>query len=76
MAKVAPVGYITGIGEKMNHPFQIGDLVRSTMNPENTAIIVKTLRDRNVSFWVDAKYLRSGVVVQWLPISRFTLLSR
>jgi hypothetical protein len=46
------------------------------MNPENTAIIVKTLRDRNVSFWVDAKYLRSGVVVQWLPISRFTLLSR
>ncbi len=60
----------------MKHPFQIGDLVRSTMNPENTAIIVKTLRDRNVSFWVDAKYLRSGVVVQWLPISRFTLLSR
>lgn len=60
----------------MNHPFQIGDLVRSTMNPENTAIIVKTRSDLKVAFWVDARYLRSGVVVQWLPTSRFTLLSR
>lgn len=60
----------------MNHPFQVGDLVRSTMNPENTAIIVKTRHDRKVAFWVDARYLRSGAVVQWLPTSRFTLLSR
>ena len=26
--------------------------------------------------WIDAQYLRTGIVVQWLPSSRFTLLSR
>ena len=64
----------------MNHPFQIGDLVRSTMNPSNLAIVTKIRsnspsRSNSVS-WIDAQYLRSGVVVQWLPSSRFTLLSR
>ena len=58
----------------MNHPFQIGDLVRSTMNPENLAIVLRvyTMGDRP---YLDVKYLR-GNVVPCLPIQRFTLLSR
>ena len=76
MAKVAPVGYIIGIGESrtMKHPFQIGDLLRSRMNRENLAIALRvyTMGGRP---YLDVKYLR-GDAVLCLPISRFTLLSR
>jgi len=63
------------------HPFQVGDLVRSTKHPSNLAIIVEIHRTDppqwgKVAFWIDAKYLRGGVVVEWIPVNRFTLLSR
>jgi len=58
----------------MKHPFQVGDLVRSRLNRENLALVLRvyTMGDRP---YLDVKYLR-GNVVPCLPIQRFTLLSR
>ena len=58
----------------MKQPFQVGDLVRSAMWPEDTALVLRvyTMDGRN---YLDVNDLR-GNVVPCLPIQRFTLLSR
>jgi len=57
----------------MKHPFQVGDLLRSRMNRENLAIVLRvyTMDGRP---YLDVKFLR-GDVVPCLPVQRFTLIS-
>jgi len=59
----------------MNHPFQVGDLVRSRYNRTNFAIVTKAHRSRKDLF-IDVVWLRTGKQVPWYCFSRFTLLSR
>jgi hypothetical protein len=62
---------------KMRHPFQVGDLVRSTMNPCNKGIVVKARKEGESLdlMWADVLYFRSGKVVEFLPLSRFIIIS-
>ncbi len=57
----------------MKHPFKVGDLLRSRMNRENLAIVLRvyTMDGRP---YLDVKFLR-GDVVPCLPVQRFTLIS-
>jgi len=58
----------------VKHPFKKGDLLRSRFNPENLAFVTDT---HNVDGhpYVDVKYVR-GSLVEYVPVCRFTLLSR
>jgi len=58
----------------MRHPFQVGDLVRSAMWPEDTALVLRVYT-MNGRHYLDVNNLR-GNVVPCLPIQRVTLLSR
>ena len=59
----------------MNHPFQVGDLVRSTMIPSNLALVTET-HEIQTGCYVDVIWFRSGKEVSFYKISRFTLVSR
>lgn len=59
---------------RMKHPFKTGDLVRSTMNRENLALVTD-VHNVDGEPYVDVKYVR-GNHVQYVPVCRFTLLSR
>ena len=51
----------------MRHPFQIGDLVRSRINPTNLALITKAY-NKDGEFYVDALWFRSGKETKWYSI--------
>ena len=59
----------------MRHPFQVGDLVRSRVNPSNLALVTKTY-NCHTGLYVDVTWFRSGKEVTFYKISRFTLVSR
>ena len=59
----------------MRHPFQVGDLVRSTMNPSNLALVTETHKCQT-GLYVDVTWFRSGKEVTFYSIKRFTLVSR
>lgn len=59
----------------MKHPFQVGDLVRSRMNPSNLALVTKTHKIQT-GYYLDVTWFRSGKEVAFYSISRFTLVSR
>ena len=59
----------------MRHPFQVGDLVRSTMNPSNLALVTETHKIET-GYYVDVTWFRSGKEVTFYSIKRFTLVSR
>ena len=59
----------------MRHPFQVGDLVRSRVNPSNLAIVTKTHKCQT-GFYVDVIWSRSEKEVPFYGVQRFTLVSR
>lgn len=62
----------------MKHPFRVGDLVRSRMNPSNLAFVAETRIEggRQKQMWVDVIWNASGLRTDYLPVKRFTLISR
>jgi len=58
----------------MKHPFQVGDLVRSTMNRSNLALVTKTHKI-STGYYVDVLWLASEKEIEFYAVRRFTLVS-
>ena len=58
----------------MKHPFQVGDLVRSTMNRSNLALVTKTHKI-STGYYVDVIWFSSSKEIEFYAVSRFTLVS-
>ena len=59
----------------MKRPFQVGDLVRSTMNRSNLALVTKTHKI-STGYYVDVIWLSSSKEIEFYAVRRFTLVSR
>lgn len=59
----------------MKNPFQVGDLVRSTMNRSNLALVTKTHKI-STGYYVDVLWLASGKEIEFYAVRRFKLVSR
>ena len=58
----------------MKHPFQVGDLVRSTMNRSNLDLVTKTHKI-STGYYVDVIWFSSSKEIEFYAVSRFTLVS-
>ena len=58
----------------MKQPFQVGDLVRSKMAPGDLAFVAET--GGTELMWISVIWNSCGIRTDYLPVRRFTLVSR